>query len=109
MIWKWNLALKICHDNKKKWEKRNIERLELANQGRFLTLRENESNKYLGILEADTIKQAGMKENIKRSTSEERENFAVEIMKTPKTLQQKSWKYLKSPRCKIFGTILKMD
>ena len=36
--------------------------MELPNQDKFRTLREKETNKYLGILEADTIKQVEMKE-----------------------------------------------
>ena len=37
---------------------------------------EKETYKYLGILEADTIKQVEMKEKIKKSISDERENFS---------------------------------
>ena len=40
------------------------ERLGLPNQEKIRTLREEETDKYLGILETDTIKQANMKENI---------------------------------------------
>ena len=42
------------------------DRMELANQEKFRTLGEKETYKYLGILEADTIKQAEMKEKIKK-------------------------------------------
>ena len=35
--------------------------MELSNQDKIKTLAENETYKYLGILEADTIKQVGMK------------------------------------------------
>ena len=38
--------------------------MELPNQDKIRTLAENETYKYLGILEADTIKQAKMKDNI---------------------------------------------
>ena len=38
--------------------------MELPNQDKIRTLRENETYKYLGILEADTIKQVEMKEKI---------------------------------------------
>ena len=37
--------------------------IELPNQDKIRTLAENETYKYLGILEADTIKQVEMKEN----------------------------------------------
>ena len=38
-------------------------------------LRENETYKYLGILEVDTIKQVKMKEKIQKSTSGEPEHY----------------------------------
>ena len=40
--------------------------MELPNQDKIKTLGKNETYKYLGILEADTIKQVEMKENPKR-------------------------------------------
>ena len=40
--------------------------MELPNQEKIWTLGENETYKYLGILEADTIKQGKMKEKIKK-------------------------------------------
>ena len=42
------------------------DRMELPNQDKFRTLREKETYKYLGTLEADTIKQVEMKEKIKK-------------------------------------------
>ena len=39
------------------------EGIEQPNQGKIKTLGEKETYKYLGILEADTVKQAEMKEN----------------------------------------------
>ena len=42
-----------------KWEIE--ERIEIPNQEKIRTLGEKEMYKYLGILEADVIKQAGMK------------------------------------------------
>ena len=44
--------------------------IELPNQDNIRTLAENETYKYLGILEADTIKQVEMKENSKRISQE---------------------------------------
>ena len=39
---------------------------ELLNQDKIKTLAENETYKYLGILEADTIKQVDMKDKIQK-------------------------------------------
>ena len=46
--------------------------MELPNHDKIRTLEENETYKYLGILEADTIKQVQMKDTIRR----ERENYS---------------------------------
>ena len=43
--------------------------MELPNQDKIRTLGENETYKYLGILEADTIKQVEMKDKIKKNIS----------------------------------------
>ena len=61
-----------------KSRKREItERIKLPNYQRIRKLGEKENYKHLGILEADTIKQAEMKEKfLKKSTSNERENFS---------------------------------
>ena len=40
--------------------------IELPNQDKIRTLTENETYKYLGILEADTIKQVKMKNKIQK-------------------------------------------
>ena len=40
--------------------------IKLPNQDKIGTLRENETYKYLGILEADTIKQVEMKDKIQK-------------------------------------------
>ena len=45
--------------------------MELPNQERIRTFGETETNKYLGTLEADTIKQAEMKEKKLKSISDE--------------------------------------
>ena len=47
--------------------KRNlIDGIELLNQDKIRKLGENETYKYLGILEADTIKQVQMKDKIQK-------------------------------------------
>ena len=43
-----------------------IDGMELPNQDKIKTLAENETYKYLGILEADTIKQVEMKDKIQK-------------------------------------------
>ena len=43
-----------------------IDGMELPSQDKIRTLGEKETYKYLGILEADTIKQVEMKEKIKK-------------------------------------------
>ena len=40
--------------------------IELPNQDKIRTHRENETYKYLGVLEADTIKQVQMKDKIQK-------------------------------------------
>ena len=47
------------------------DRMELQNQDKIRTLTENETYKYLGILEADTIKQVEMKNKIIFKKSQE--------------------------------------
>ena len=47
--------------------KRHItDEMELPNHDKIRTIGENETYKYLGILEADTIKQVQMKEKIQK-------------------------------------------
>ena len=45
--------------------------LELPNQDKIRTLADKETYKYLGILEADTIKQVEMKDKIQKRISQE--------------------------------------
>ena len=47
-------------------KRRLTDRIELPNQDKIRTLAENETHKYLGILEADTIKQVEMKDKIQK-------------------------------------------
>ena len=80
--------------------------MELPNQDKITTLGEKEIYKYLGILEADTIKQEEMKEKIKKEY----------LRRTRKLLEKTLWqkpyqrnKYLGCSPRKIFGTIPKRD
>ena len=50
--------------------------MELPNHDRIRTLEENETNKYLGILEADTIKQVKMKDIIRKEYLRRTRNYS---------------------------------
>ena len=50
----------------KSGKRQQTDGMELPNKDKIKTLTENETYKYLGILEADTIKQAEMKEKIQK-------------------------------------------
>ena len=50
--------------------------MELPNQVKTRTLREKETYKYLGIFEADTIKQMEMKEKLRKNISGEPESYS---------------------------------
>ena len=52
-----------CNENGKR---QLTDGMELPNKDKIKTLAENETYKYLGILEADTIKQVKMKEKIQK-------------------------------------------
>ena len=59
----------------KSGERHLTDGMELPNEDKIRTLAENETYKYLGILEADTIKQVEMKKTkFKRNVLEELEN-----------------------------------
>ena len=49
--------------------------LELPNQDKIRTYGENKTYKYLGILDADTIKQVEMKDKIQKEYLRELENY----------------------------------
>ena len=72
--------------------------IELPNQDKIRMLAENDTCKYLGILEADTIKQVEMKKNPKRISQENQKTTRN------KALQQKPYqrnKYLDCTPCYI--------
>ena len=50
-----------------------MEGIDLPNQEKIITIAEKEMYKYLWILEADTIKQVEIKEEIKKRVSQENE------------------------------------
>ena len=51
---------------------------ELPNQDKIKTLAENETYKYLGILETDSMKQVEMKEKFKKNISGKLENYSIQ-------------------------------
>ena len=66
-----------CAKQIMKSRKRHItEGIELPNQEKIRTFRSKESNKYLGIFEADTIKQVEWKKKSKNSISGESESYS---------------------------------
>ena len=81
--------------------------MELPNHDRIRTLEENETCKYLGILEADTIKQVQMKDMIRKVYLRR----TRKLLET-KTVQQKPHqrnKYLGCAPSQIFGTLSQVD
>ena len=54
----------MCHASHEKWQ--TTDGIELPNQDKIRMLGENETYKYLGILEADTIKQVEIKDKIQK-------------------------------------------
>ena len=84
-----------------------MEEVKLTNYEKLRTLGEKETYKYLGILEADTIKQVEMKEKIKKE-------YLRRTKKTTwdKTLLQELCqrdKYLGCLPRRTLGTILEVD
>ena len=57
-------------------KRQRVERIKLSNQEKIITLGEKERYKCLGILEADTIKKAHMKEKIKKDYLRKQENYS---------------------------------
>ena len=60
----------------KSGKRQMTEEVELPNQVVIRTLGEKETYQYLGILGTDTIKQVAMKEKLRKSVSEEPENYS---------------------------------
>ena len=52
------------------------DRMELPNHGKVRTLEENETYKYLGVLEPDNIKQVKLKTKSEMNMSGELENYS---------------------------------
>ena len=86
-------------------KRQTTEGIELPNQERIRTSGEKKTYKYLGILEADTIKQVEMRE--KKRILQENEKTTQNQTTLQKPHQRDE--YLSCPPCKILGTILKVD
>ena len=94
---------KMCMLVMKSGKRHMTDGIELPNQDRIRTLEEKESYKYLGILEADTIKQVQMKDMIRKENAKTTRD---------KNLQQKPHqrnKYLGCGPCQILGTLSQVD
>ena len=87
---------------KKKWKIDTAKEIEISNHERIRTLGEKEIYCYLGILVTDTMRLMGMKEKIKKRSSDGWENiFATEI--------KSKVKYLGSLRRTIYWTFPKIE
>ena len=83
-------SIKKCTMLVMKSNKRHMtDGMELTNQDKIRTFGENETYKYLGILEADTIKQVEMKDKIQK----EYLRRSRKLLETKLNLRQKN-KYL---------------
>ena len=56
----------------------DVWRMELRNKDKIRTLGEKETNKYLAIFEANTIKEVEIKEKLGKSVSGEPENYSIQ-------------------------------
>ena len=83
------------------------EGMELPNQDKIRSLGEKETYKYLGILEASTIKQVEMKEKSKKNSISGERGINSKQKYIAETLSK--GKYLGCTPLKIFGTILEVD
>ena len=109
-IYSQDIGVKFSIDRyamlKRKTKKRETaEGIELQNQGCIRTLVETENHKYLGILEADPIKQADMKKSI--TVPQKKEKVSGNYTRLQKSHQRD--KYLGSSPCKLLGIILKIE
>ena len=92
----------MCDAHDKKWTKTNNGRNRIAKSRKIRMFEEKENYQYMGIFEADIIKQADMKEYIiKEYTGQTRK-----VLETNQKSHQRN-KHLGGPPCKILGTILR--
>ena len=79
--------------------------MELPNQDKIRTLGENETYTYLGILEADTIKQVEMKEKIQKEYPRRTRGLLETKLSTRNLIKEKNT--LTVPLVRYFGPFLK--
>ena len=90
----------------KSWKRKTTKGIEQPNKERIRTLGEKENNKYLGILEADTIKQTEIKEKKRKKDNPRRTRKLLENKLCSRVQRNKQ---LGISSCKIFWVILKME
>ena len=81
--------------------------MELRNHDRIRTLEENETYKYLGILDADTIKQVQMKDMIRKEYLRRTRKLLETKLSSRNLIKGK--KYLGCATSQIFGTLSQVD
>ena len=94
---------KIHHVSKEKRQTTNDRRNRTTKSRKISTPGEKETSKYLGIMEADTIKQEELKEKLKKNTSRERKIFLEtkqEMRSVIKEINRNSGPFLKWTRKK---------
>ena len=69
--------------------------------------KEKENHKYLGILKADVMKQAELKKNLENKALLKNEKASRNLAQQQKSHQRN--KHPRSPPCKIFKTMFKIE
>ena len=65
----------MCHAHNEKWERRNNKKYSSIKSGKYQNAWRERKLQYLGILEAKRIKQAEMKEIIRKECLKRTKNF----------------------------------
>ena len=105
-IWHWKMYLAP----NEKWNRETTQVIELLNQERIKILGEKENFKFLGILEADTIKHQKCKKKIRKKYFRwTRKLFETKICCSSSRNLIKRNKHLDSPSGKLLRTIHKID
>ena len=94
----------MCHACNEKWKRQLTDGMELPNQDKIRMLAENETYKYLGILEAVTIKQEEMKEKIKKEYFRTRKLLGAKLSSRNLIIGINTWAV---PFIRYFGPLLK--
>ena len=78
IIYRQDIGMEFGKKMRSENDKKTVD-IELLNQARIRTLGEKETYKYLVILEADTIKQAEIKEKLKKASQTSKKTSAAQI------------------------------